>query len=275
MRSVVARNNVILHNMFKVAKPVIGMLHLPPLPGSPMNRLSLESVRDHVLKDAEALASGSVDGFILENFGDVPFYPGKVPTHTVSFMTMLALEVRRSFELPLGINVLRNDAESAMAIASAAGAQFIRVNIHSGARITDQGIIEGKAHETIRYRRSLGSDIRIFADADVKHSAPLGARRLKDEVEELVQRACADAIIVTGRATGHQTATEDLQTAKQAAGTVPIYAGSGVDLSDVRDVLKIADGIIVGTALKIDGISNNPVDIGRVRQFVAAARSTD
>src|SRR5579872_2148957 len=105
--------------MFKSAKPVIGMLHLPALPGSPTNRLSVEAIRDHLLKDADALSGGGVDGFILENFGDVPFYPGKVPSHTVAFMSVLALEVHRSFDLPLGINVLRNDAESAIAIANA------------------------------------------------------------------------------------------------------------------------------------------------------------
>ena len=132
--------------IFEKEKPVIGMLHLPALPGSPLNELSLEAIRRHVLKDAEALATGGVDGLILENFGDVPFYPRRVPAHTVAFMTAIALEVRRAFDMPLGINVLRNDAEAAMAVAFAAGAQFIRVNIHSGARVTDQGLIEGMAH---------------------------------------------------------------------------------------------------------------------------------
>jgi membrane complex biogenesis BtpA family protein len=248
------------------------MLHLPALPGSPFNRLSIDAIRSHLLKDAEALATGGVDGFILENFGDIPFYPGKVPGHTIAFMTALALDVRRSFDLPLGINVLRNDAESALAVACAAGAQFIRINIHSGARVTDQGLIEGTAHETLRYRKFLGSAIQIFADADVKHSAPLGVRPLKDEVEELVQRAGADVVIVTGRATGQQTATEDLKIAKQAAGSAPVYAGSGVCTADVCEILKIADGLIIGTALKVDGISTNPVDVSRVRQLVDTVR---
>ena len=261
-----------IKRVFKRRKPIIGMLHLPALPGSPLNRLAIDAIRSHLLKDAEALATGGVDGFILENFGDTPFYPGKVPSHTVAFMTVLALDVRRSFALPLGINVLRNDAESALAVACAAGAQFIRVNIHSGARVTDQGLIEGKAHETLRYRKFLGSDIQIFADADVKHSAPLGVRPLRDEVEELVQRAGADAVIVTGRASGQQTATEDLKVAKEAASAVPVYAGSGVSIADVYDVLKVADGLIIGTTLKVDGIISNPVDVVRVRQLVDTVR---
>src|ERR1051326_5735051 len=255
-------------------KPVIGMLHLPALPGSPMNELSANAIRDHVLKDAEALATGGVDGMILENFGDVPFYPGRVPAHTVAFMTAIALEVRRAFDLPLGVNVLRNDAESALVIAFAAGAQFIRVNIHSGVRVTDQGLIEGTAHETLRYRKLLGSEVKIFADADVKHSSALGTNDLNDDVEDLVGRACADAIIITGRATGKQTAIGDLKAAKEAAGAVPVFAGSGVDVPGVADVLKIADGLMVGTAFKFDGVTSHAVDVDRVRKLISACRKT-
>jgi membrane complex biogenesis BtpA family protein len=248
------------------------MLHLPALPGSPTNELSMSAIRSYVLKDAEALATGGVDALILENYGDVPFYPRRVPAHTVAFMTAIALEVRRAVSLPFGINVLRNDTESAIAVAFAADAQFIRVNIHSGARVTDQGLIEGAAHETLRYRKLLGSDVKIFADADVKHSSAIGTSDLEDEVEDLVVRACADAIIVTGKATGKRTPIADLKAAKAAAGAVPVLAGSGVGESDVAEVLKIADGLIVGTAFKFDGVTSHPVDVERVRKFVSASR---
>src|SRR5262245_22263241 len=132
---------------------IIGVLHVPALPGSPRNELRFNEIIDWVLKDAGALATGGVDAFILENFGDAPFYPRRVPAHTVAFMTALAREVKLGFALPLGINILRNDAESAIAVATAAAAQFVRVNIHTGARVTDQGVIEGTAHDTLRYRR--------------------------------------------------------------------------------------------------------------------------
>src|SRR4051794_7613276 len=123
-----------------IRKPVIGMLHLPPLPGSPMYSQD-RPIGEVVIRDAEALAGGGVNGLMLENFGDVPFYPGRVPAHTVAAMTAIAAEVRRRFpELPLGINVLRNDGCSAMAIAAAVGAHFVRVNILCGARLADQGI---------------------------------------------------------------------------------------------------------------------------------------
>jgi uncharacterized protein len=250
---------------------IIGVLHVPALPGSPRNELTFTQIADWVLKDADALAKGGVDGLILENFGDVPFYPRRVPAHTVAFMTALAREVKFGFHLPLGINVLRNDAESAIAVAGAASAQFVRVNIHTGARVTDQGIIEGTAHETLRYRKSVGSDAKIFADVDVKHSAPVAGRPLQVEVEEIISRGGADAVIVTGAATGKQAAVDDLKIAKQAAGNVPVFAGSGVDSTSVAAVLKIADGVIVGTAFKRDGVTTNPVEPDRVRSLVAAA----
>jgi uncharacterized protein len=251
---------------------IIGVLHVPALPGSPRNQLAFNDVVDWVLKDAQALTGGGVDALILENFGDLPFYPTRVPAHTVAFMTAIAGEVRRRFNLPLGINVLRNDAQSALAIASAVSAEFIRVNIHTGARVTDQGLIEGEAYDTLRYRRLLQSNVKIFADVDVKHSAPVAARQLGDEVEEIVSRGCADAVIVTGAATGKQTALEDLKIARDAAGSVPLFAGSGVNVKNVAAVLEIADGVIVGTALKRDGITSNAVDVGRARAFVQVVR---
>ena len=261
--------------MFGSEKPVIGMLHVPPLPGSPQNKLDRDAILDWVLEDAKALADGGINGFALENFGDIPFYPGRVPPHTVSFMTALGVEVRQQFHLPLGINVLRNDAESALAIAAAVPAEFIRVNVHTGARLTDQGVIEGTAHVTLRYRKLLGADVRIFADVDVKHSAPIASRDLKVEVEELVLRGCVDAVIVTGSATGRAASLDELKTVKASAGSAYVIAGSGVDEHNIGDVLKVADAVIVGTSFKRDGITTNPVDLERVRALMDARKRGD
>jgi membrane complex biogenesis BtpA family protein len=249
---------------------IIGVLHVPALPGSPRNALDLDAIVEWVLKDASALARGGVETLLLENFGDVPFYPDHVPAHTVAFMTAIAREIRQRFKLTLGVNVLRNDAASALAVATAVGAQFIRVNIHTGARLTDQGLIQGRAQETLRYRKLLGSDVQIFVDVDVKHSAPLAVRPIEEEVEEIVSRGCADAVIVTGAGTGKETSLEDLKRAKQAAGAVPVFAGSGVDASNVAAVMKFADGAIVGTFFKRDGITTNEVDGDRVRALMSA-----
>jgi hypothetical protein len=261
-----------LLDVFKTAKPVIGMLHIPALPGSPQNKLALHAIVDSVIEDVEAMAGSGIDGLMIENFGDVPFYPQHVPSHTVAYMTKLALEVNRRSNLPLGVNILRNDASAALAVAAAAGAQFIRVNIYTGARVTDQGLIQGTAHETVRDRKLLGCDVKIFADVDVKHSAPLAVRKLEEEVADIVSRGCADAIIVTGSTTGSATAVQDLQTAKEAAGQAPVIAASGVDLVNVVPILKVADGLIVGTAFKRDKVTTNPVDSGRVRAFMETVR---
>src|SRR5688572_18655907 len=180
----------LLHEWSTVGRPVVGMLHLPPLPGSPRFAGDAGAILPVVLRDAEALVSGGVHGLMLENFGDVPFYPGRVPAHVVARMTAIACEVRRHFpQTPLGINVLRNDGCSALAVAHAAGAQFIRVNVLCGARVADQGILQGIAHDLLRERAVLGaSAVRIFADVDVKHSAPLAARPLADEVADTLHR---------------------------------------------------------------------------------------
>jgi len=260
-------------------KPVIALLHLPALPGAPRNRLSLAEIREWVTRDAEAYRSGEagglrVDALLLENFGDVPFFPERVPAENVAFMTALACHVRSLFDLPLGINVLRNDGESALAVAAAAGAEFIRVNVYTGARVADQGILQGQAHRIQRLKHALGSRVLVFADVMVKHSAPLGERALEEEVEDTIQRSLADAIIVTGPATGRPPETAALRTARIAAHGVPVYAGSGASADTIREILHAADGVIVGSSLKVDGVVTNPVDRARVRQFLQAARNS-
>jgi uncharacterized protein len=249
---------------------VIGMLHVPPLPGSPGSTLALSSVVSLVLKDAEALATGGVDGLMLENFGDVPFYPDSVPPATVAQLTRIAVEVRKRFTLPLGINVLRNDALAALSVAAAADAHFIRVNILAGARLTDQGIIEGQAHELLRLRRQLNvQSVKILADVDVKHSAPLAPRSLNDETADLVHRAGADGLIVSGSGTGLKTSLDDVKTVKQAAAGRPVLVGSGVAADDIAGFDGLADGIIVGSSLKANGDVRQPVDPLRVKELVA------
>lgn len=243
------------------------MLHAPPLPGSPLNRLTMPAIVDFVLQDAEALVSGGVDGLLLENFGDVPFFANTVPPATVAQLTRIAAKVRQDFGVPLGINVLRNDALAALSIAAAVGAQFIRVNVLAGARLTDQGIIEGPAHELLRLRRELNAQsVQILADVDVKHSAPLAPRPLADETADLVDRAGADGLIVSGRGTGQETNLDDLLAVKQAASGRPIVVGSGVSAENIGGYASLADGFIVGSSLKAGGDVRQNVE----RRLVAA-----
>ncbi|MEP6821645.1 MAG: BtpA/SgcQ family protein [Chthoniobacterales bacterium] len=254
-------------------KVVIGMLHLPALPGAPRARLDLAQIRANLLRDVETLADGGVHGLMMENFGDVPFYPNRVPAHVIAQMTALAGAVRERTEVPLGINVLRNDGRAALAVAHAVGASFIRVNVLCGARVADQGLIQGIAHDLLRDRALLGAEtVKIFADVDVKHSAALATRPIEDEVADVIERGLAEAVIVSGAGTGKATDPAQVIQVRSAAGDTPIFIGSGITAETLGQFLASADGFIVGTALKQDGIATNPVDAARVRALMAILR---
>lgn len=249
---------------------LIGMVHLPALPGSPQSSLGIEECIEFALRDADALQQGGVDGIIVENFNDVPFRSGSVDPHTVAVMTRICLEVRRNTDCRLGVNVLRNDAEAALGIAVAAGMEFIRVNVHTGAMVTDQGLITGQADRTLRSRKALDAEhIQIFADVLVKHAVPLGPQSIEDAVADTVERGLADVVIVSGSATGKATSPADVRSAADAAGSTPVYVGSGVTMENARSLAPPASGLIAGSWLKIDGNVRNRIDVHRVRQMRA------
>ena len=260
--------------LFPAPKPLIGMVHLRPLPGSPRYGGRLADVREAAVADAGALLEGGCDGLMIENFGDVPFHPGRVPPHVVACMTALAAAVRAAAPgRPLGINVLRNDGRSALAVALATGANFIRVNVLCGARVTDQGVIEGVAAELLRDRAALGcGPIKILADVDVKHSAPLAARPMADEVADTLERGLADGLIVSGAGTGRPVDPARLADVKRAAGPALVFVGSGVTAQTIGKLADHADGFIVGTALKPEADVAKPVDSSLVRALVEALK---
>jgi membrane complex biogenesis BtpA family protein len=254
---------------------VIGMLHLPALPGSPRWSMPMPQIIAHTLRDADALVSGGCHAMMLENFGDVPFFPARVPSETIAAMTAVAVEVRRRFaDVTLGINVLRNDGCSGIAIAAAVGGAFIRVNVLCGARLTDQGIIQGIAHDLLRDRARLkANDVKILADVDVKHSAPLAPRPLEEEVEETLDRGQAYGVIVSGHGTGKPTDLDHVRRAKAAAKGAAVLVGSGVTAQTLASFLPHADGFIVGTAFKANGDPSQPVQVERVRDVARALGS--
>lgn len=254
---------------------LIGMLHVPPLPGSPGSTEPLSAIREFVLKDAEALVNGGISNLMIENFGDTPFFPGSVPRHTVAQLTAIASDISSAFpQAEIGLNVLRNDGCSALAIASSTGASFIRVNILCGARVTDQGIIQGIAHDLLRLRRTLSAEhIAILADVDVKHSTPVYESSVASNVEDIIHRGHGDAIIVSGSATGVAVDPGVLQEAVAAAGSTPVLIGSGVTAASLPSYAGLASGFIAGTAVKQNGNVHEPVDSDRVREIVTAASS--
>lgn len=256
---------------------LIGVIHLPALPGSPgydPGDDGMAALEARAARDAEALAKSGFEAAILENFGDAPFEPGPVPPVIVAAMTRCALAVRRAApDLCLGINVLRNDAESALGIAVATGASMIRVNVHTGARVTDQGLIQGRAHHTTRLRRALDAQhVRLLCDVDVKHSAPLAARSLADDASDLAGRGHADAVLVTGRGTGKGIDGSDL-TEVLAAVDVPVLVASGVTLETLPS-LRAAHGVIVGSCLRASGRAGDPIALDVARAFADAFRAS-
>jgi uncharacterized protein len=266
------KRNVNLKQIFNTTQPIIGVVHLLPLPTSARWGGSLSAIVDRAEQEAVALASGGVNSIIIENFFDAPFPKNRVDPAVVSAMTMIVSRLRELVSMPIGINVLRNDSLSAMAIASCTGAAFIRVNVLSGVMATDQGLIEGCAHELLRYRRELGSDVKIIADVLVKHAQPLSSSDITTAVQETIDRGLADAIILSGVATGHPPSLEDLRLAKAAAGNTPIIIGSGADFSNISNLMQFADGVIVSSSLKRQGKIENSIDPIRVSQFVEAMR---
>ncbi len=222
-------------------------------------------------RDAAAYAEGGVEAIIVENFGDVPFTRERVTPAVIAAMTLAVSAVLTESGLPVGVNILRNDVCGAVAVAALSGAVFVRANIYVGAAVTDQGLIEGHADEVQELVRRLGASVGIWADIDVKHAAPLAPRPLGDLAEDAIERGLATAIIVTGRGTGHPAAESDLRAVRDAVPQGLLYVGSGVTAASIDELLRYADGAIVGTAAKVDGEIGNPVDPARVRAIVAAA----
>jgi membrane complex biogenesis BtpA family protein len=257
-----------------VPRAIVGMVHLLALPGSPRWAGSMQTVRDAALADARALAEGGVDALLVENHGDVPFAAGRVDAASVGAMAVAIAEIAQAVALPIGVNVLKSDALSALAVAAATGARFVRVNVHVGAVVADQGLLVSGAHDTLRYRRLLGVDVKILADVQAKHGMPLAPIPIELEARDCVSRGLADGLVVTGVATGEPTPLGDLKRVRSAVPDTPLLVGSGVTADTAAELLSIADGLIVGTAVKRDGVLANPVDPRRVRRLVDAARGS-
>jgi uncharacterized protein len=253
---------------FATQHPVIGVVHLLPLPRSPRWQGDLQQVVDRAEQEATALASGGVHGIIVENFFDAPFTKGSVDPAVVSAMSLVVHRLQSLVTVPIGLNVLRNDGHSALAIASCVGAKFIRVNVLTGVMATDQGLIEGCAYDLLRYRNELDSSVKILADVLVKHARPLGSPNLTTAVQETIHRGMADGVILSGWATGSPPTLEDLELAKAAAGNHPVLIGSGATWENIGTLMRAADGVIVASSLKRHGDINQPIDPIRVSQFV-------
>lgn len=252
---------------------LVGMVHLAPLPGAPAYGGDLRSVIASALGDAARLAEAGFPALMVENFGDTPFYADEVPAATVAAMTRVVSEITGRFDLPVGVNVLRNDARAALAVAAATGATMVRVNVLTGVMYTDQGPIVGRAAEVVRTRRALAPEVRILADVFVKHAVPPPGLTVEDAARDTWERGGADALVVSGSGTGVSPDLDRATTIREAVPDAPLYMGSGATPDTVGEYAPVVSGAIVGSWLKEEAKVSNPVDPVRAAEFVAAART--
>ena len=262
-----------LPDMFGVDKPIIGMVHLPPLPGSPnYDGRGLDPVIEWALRDVDTYQRAGVDGLIVENMWDYPYFVGEdVPPEAMTAQAVAAHEVVKAANVPTGINVIHNGGPVTLSIALAAGATFVRICILTGARLWDTGELDhGCASRLLRHRKNLQAEhIKIFADVDKKHSLPFPGLDLETHIE-WTDFYLSDALIVSGRMTGDAPSLEKVRKAKELSRGRPLLMGSGTSAENIADFLRHADGAIVGTSIKVDGQGENPVDAQRMAAYMRA-----
>jgi membrane complex biogenesis BtpA family protein len=264
-----------LATIFRVEKPLIGNVHCAPLPGTPRSRgETMGTIVRRAVDDARSYAEGGMDGLLIENHGDIPFLkPHEIGPEIIACMAVIVRAVAEAVPLPCGVNLLANAVASALAIAKATGAKFVRANQWVNAYVGNEGLIEGESARVLRYRKAIeAEDVAIFADVHVKHGAHaiVGDRLIAEQARD-VEFYDADVAIATGNRTGDSVPAEEVA-AIRAGTRLPVIAGSGVTAANAREILGRTDGAIVGSSLKHDGVWWNQVEIARVRVLAEEAR---
>ena len=249
-------------------KPIIGVVHLLPLPGSPRYRGDFEKVVKRALDDAKKLEKGGVDAIIVENYGDKPYSIRVRDPLTIAAMSVIVKRIVDEVEIPVGVNLLRNSGPEALAIAYVTGATFVRVNSYCETRLAPEGLLEPTMREIELLRSKFTRHILVLADIDVKHSLPLTNSNATYTAVECIERGYPDALIVTGSRTGSPPAPGEVAAVKKAIGTLPLLVGSGITVENVDAYWNLADGFIIGTYFKKGGITEAEVDLNRVKMFI-------
>lgn len=264
-----------LRTLFAEDKPVIGVIHLPPLPGAPRYEgTSVSEIYKAAVRDARALADGGIDGIMVENASDMPFSrPEDVGPETVAALTAACMEIQGIVDVPLGITCVANAVIPALAIAKAVDARWVRANQWVNAYVANEGMLNGPAPRALRYRRAIdATEVYVLADVHVKFGAhAITSDRSVSEQATDAEWFDADVLIATGTRTGSPTAPDEVAEVR-AGTTLPVIVGSGFDPEQVDRLLAIADGAIVGQWLKREGLWWNPVDPARVERLMSAVR---
>jgi membrane complex biogenesis BtpA family protein len=257
-----------MSSLFSRAKPVIGVIHVGALPGTPRSERSVKELIGLAREEAKLYKECGVDGIIIENMHDVPYLKGEVGPEIVAAMTAIGTEVKTGCELPVGIQILAGANLEAMAVAHAAGLDFIRAEGFAYAHVADEGLIQASAAKLLRYRRMIGAErVQVWADVKKKHSAhAITADVSLGQTAETVEFMGADCVIVTGSVTGEAPKVADVQEAKEHC-HLPVFLGSGISEHNVEQFHNEADGFIIGSSFKIDGLWSNTIDPERVKTF--------
>src|SRR5918912_1170990 len=261
-----------LESLFPSFKPVIGVIHVGALPGTPVSKLNISELTELAVRDAIAYRDGGVDGMMIENMHDTPYLRGHVGPEIVAAMAVISRAVKAEINLPTGVQILAAANREAMAVAHAAGLDFIRAEGYAFAHVADEGLIESSAAELLRFRRRIGADgVRVWADVKKKHAAhAITADVSLGETATTVEFMRGDACIVTSSVTGKPPSVEDVREAK-AHTRLPVLLGSGISAANVADFYE-ADGFIVGSSLKAEGYWENGVELSRVESLMEAVR---
>ncbi len=256
--------------LFPERKPIIGVIHTGALPGTPRNTQSMTELVASSTREAKLYRDASVDGVMIENMHDVPYIRGEVGPEIVAAMTAIASEVRSEIALPIGIQILAGANLEAMAVAHAAGLDFIRAEAYAYAHVADEGLIESSAAKLLRYRRMIGATrVHVWADVKKKHAAhAITADVSLGEMADAVEFMGADCVIVTGSVTGKPPTANDVKEAK-AHCRLPVILGSGISSHNINEFYEEADGFIVGSAFKLDGHWSNTIEPTRVESFMS------
>lgn len=256
-------------SLFSRPKSVVGVIHVGALPGTPRSSQTVSELIALARNEAKLYRECGVDGVIIENMHDVPYLRGEVGPEIVAAMTAIAAEVKVECALPVGVQLLAGANIEAMAVAHAAGLDFIRAEGFAYAHVADEGLIQASAAELLRYRRMIGATrVEVWTDVKKKHAAhAITADVSLGETAETVEFMGADCVIVTGSATGKPPNVADVQEAKSHC-HLPVFLGSGITENNVAEFYDNADGFIIGTAFKLDGLWSNTVDPARVTSFV-------
>jgi uncharacterized protein len=260
-----------LASLFSAPKPIIGMIHVGALPGTPASRQSIDQIIAQAAREAAIYRDCRIDGVIIENMFDVPYLRGSVGPEIVAAMAVIGQRVKQESRLPTGIQILAGANIEAIAVAHAAGLDFIRAEGYAFAHIADEGLIESSAARLLRYRRMIGAGrVQVWADVKKKHSShAITADISLGATAEAVEFMRGDAVIVTGNVTGDPPKLQDVQEIK-AHCRLPVLIGSGIDADNIAEFHQAADGFIIGSYFKVDGNWANEIDVSRVEKLIAS-----